>query len=138
MASVICALCIVLFDGDLSGRETTDSSCIMREVRSTGTPRGGDSCQLGRQVSKQCLYTRPGTLSPRDLLTFINSIVDMFQNPRKSVLFCDDVWQNAVCCVFIVRTRSGEALFNPFHAELSVKERFLGQCISVIMNNFHR
>jgi len=55
-------LCSPLF-GDLSGRETSDSSCFMREVISTGTPRGGDSCQLDGQVSEQCLYTRPETLS---------------------------------------------------------------------------
>ena len=52
----------------------------------TDTPSGGDRCQLGRQVSEQCLYTRPGTLSSRDLLTFINSTDDMIHNPRNSRL----------------------------------------------------
>jgi hypothetical protein len=52
----------------------------------TDTPSGGDRCQPGRQASQQCLYTWPGTLSSQDLLTNINSIVDMLQNPRNTGL----------------------------------------------------
>ena len=66
----------------MSRRETNDSSCIMwGGVHITDTPSGVDRCQPGRQVSEQSLYMWPRTLSSRDLLTFVNNIVDMHQNP---------------------------------------------------------